>query len=146
MQQHKHEILHLKNPKMKMEMREELTSVSVFCKPKTVQQLCSAKSKTIETHQILRHTLNKNLQGERTLTGISWFFSAILTMEGQSSDGLCLMDRGEEVLWRWCQGKIETGLAGEQFGEGNLGFLACQIDLQPFWRLFTGESLVVRER
>ncbi|KAJ7012602.1 serine/threonine-protein kinase PBL9 isoform X4 [Populus alba x Populus x berolinensis] len=69
-------------------------------------------------------------------------------MEGQSSDGLCLMDRGEEVFWRWFWGKIETGLAGEERGEIVWGrkFGFSSSDLQPFWRLFTGESLVVRER
>ncbi|KAJ6990786.1 hypothetical protein NC653_019136 [Populus alba x Populus x berolinensis] len=58
------------------------------------------------------------------------------------------MDRGEEVFWRWFWGKIETGLAGEERGEIVWGrkFGFSSSDLQPFWRLFTGESLVVRER
>ena len=132
---------------MKMEIRHELTSVSLFVlQTTTMLQLCYAKTKTIETHyrnQILSNMLNKIDKGNAHYLRVSrsWTFPsmnilgffAIVTLEGQIGEGLCFRSsfgkkgqRGRSLLWRrpvrwWFQGKIETGLQQETREENNLG-------------------------
>ena len=123
---------------MKMELREELTSLSaflfcssvaaVFCKIKNpLQKLEFEKHEKLE---LTKGTDSTWYLARGPFPGpISWFLFVDLTFvfEWTEEEEACLA----LVVRANRNGVVAREEKGEQFGEGKWGFLVHQIDLQP---------------